>query len=517
MSSIPDADFSPDETARRRPDPFSLIIFGASGDLARRKLVPAVCNLFQQRLFPEKFSIFGFARTDMDDAAFAKEVRKSIESFQGPISDENHWNNFAERLHYQRGDYDDAESFRALSRRLAEDARKQGRPDNRLFDLATPPEVFARIVTNLGETDSANIETGWKRLIVEKPFGSDLDSALELNRRIKQVFPEESIFRIDHYLGKEAVQNILVFRFANSIFDPLWNQKYIDHVQITISESIGMEGRGGYYERSGALRDMVQNHMLHLLCFLAMESPVDTNSDSVRDEKVKVLKALRRIPANCADNGVVRAQYLSSGKDVPGYRQEKGVAPDSTTETFVAFRTFIDNWRWAGVPFYFRTGKRLAKRVTRISIHFKPVPQVLFNADSKKSLLPNALILRIQPNEGISLRFQVKTPGIGTRIQPYQMNFGYDQAFHRKLPDAYERLLLDAALGDQTLFIRSDEVEAAWRFVNPIIQGCGASKRELAGYPAGSWGPKAADDLIEADGRKWDDFQDEENSTSEAE
>jgi glucose-6-phosphate 1-dehydrogenase len=506
---------------RNAPDPFSLVIFGASGDLARRKLIPAIFALFHEGFLPEPFSVVGFARSEMDDRSFAEEMRRGVEKFgRVSLSDGESWRRFAERLHYQRGDYGDSDSFRALARRLVELSGRQRRPDNRLFDLATPPEVFGPIVKALGESGAASAEGGWTRLIVEKPFGYDLRSACELNALARSVFPEERIFRIDHYLGKEAVQNILVFRFANSIFDPLWNQKYIDHVQIAVSESVGMEGRGRYFDRVGALRDMVQNHMMHLLCFLTMESPVDVGADSIRDEKVKALKSLRGIPRDCAANGVVRAQYgagEAGGKRVPGYREEEGVAPGSATETFVAFRAFIDNWRWAGVPFYIRTGKRLRKRLTQIAIHFKATPRVLFNAGPSLPLPPNVLILRIQPNEGISLRFQVKAPGLGMRIEPYRMSFGYGRAFGGRLPDAYERLLLDAAVGDQTLFIRSDEVEAAWRFVNPIIEGCGAAGGELPRYPAGSWGPREAEELIEADGRRWDDLDEKEDAPSEGE
>jgi glucose-6-phosphate 1-dehydrogenase len=513
MLSSSDAEHVPDGAAKRRPaEPFSLVIFGASGDLTRRKLVPAIYGLFRQGLLPERFSLFGFARSEMDDRAFAEQMREAVrEHGRVPASDDENWRRFAACLHYHRGEYGDVESLRSLGRRLAEEAAAQERPDNRVFDLATPPQVFMKIVEGLRDAGlTGGNPGGWVRLVVEKPFGSDLASARELNRRIRSVFSEEQVFRIDHYLGKEAVQNILVFRFANSIFDPLWNQKYIDHVQITVSESAGVEGRGGYYDQTGTLRDMLQNHMMHLLCFLTMESPVDIGAQSVRDEKVKALKSLRRIPMDCVANGVVRGQYDAGelgGRRVPGYLEEDGVAPDSRTETFVALKTFVDNWRWAGVPFYLRTGKRLPKRLTQMSIHFKPVPQVLFNADSRLPLPPNVLILRIQPNEGISLRFQVKVPGLGTRIEPYWMDFGYGNAFGKELPDAYERLLLEAAIGDQTLFIRSDEVEAAWEFVNPIIEGCMSdAKRPLPKYPAGTWGPKEADELIEADGRRWDLF-----------
>jgi glucose-6-phosphate 1-dehydrogenase len=501
---------------RRRdavPEPFILVIFGASGDLTRRKLVPAVHSLFQQGLLPEKFSVVGFARRPQTDASFAEAMRQSIESLSADRkADEPKglWAQFAARLFYHRGEFHESNDYQALRGRLEQIAEKDGVPGNYIFYLATQPDFFGLIADRLRQAGLASAnERGspWSRLIVEKPFGRDLASARELNRFLQSAFAERQLFRIDHYLGKEAVQNIQVFRFANSIFEPIWNQKYVDHVQITMSEEIGVEGRGPYYDRTGALRDMVQNHMMNLLSFVAMESPMDVSSRAVRDEKVKVLQSLRAIPSVCAANGVVRAQYAAGtcrGKAVPGYRQEPGVAPDSQTETFVAFKANVDNWRWAGVPFYLRTGKRLRRPLTQISVHFKPVPQILFNADALKPLQPNVLTLRIQPHEGIFLRFQQKVPGMMMEIRPFEMQFGYGAAFGKPPPEAYERLLLDAAFGDSTLFIRNDELEAAWQYVEPIIEGCsGARGRALPTYPAGTWGPKEADDLIRADGREW--------------
>ncbi len=491
-------------------EPFALVIFGASGDLARRKLLPAVHRLFQEGLLPERLAVVGFARTEMGDEAFRDNVRQALAKF-APASAESgrDWDAFARCLFYHRGAYDDPASFASLRERLGALAAAQGTPRNCLFYLATPPEVFPLVVGNLHAAGLSRTGegAGWSRLVIEKPFGRDLASARALNTLLQAGLAEGQVFRIDHYLGKETVQNILALRFANAIFEPLWNHRYVDHVQITVAETVGVEQRGPYYDHAGALRDMVQNHMMHLLCLVGMEPPNSLDSGAVRDEKVKVLKALRAIPTCEVGGRVVRAQY-AAGASLQGYRQEPGVAPDSATETYVALKTFIDNWRWAGVPFYLRTGKRLAARITEIGIHFKPVPQVLFNAEPFGPMAPNVLALRIQPNEGISLQFQVKRPGAGVQIEPFKMDFGYADAFGGEPPEAYERLLLDAALGDATLFTRSDEVEAAWAFADPILVACSeASAAELPTYPAGTWGPAEADALIEADGRHWTVFK----------
>jgi len=492
------------ETPRRaEPEPFALVIFGASGDLTRRKLVPAVYSLFREGLLPKGFRVVGFARRPKSDAAFREEVHEGVAA-HARVGLGDDWDAFASRLHYVQGDYQDRASFTALRQRLDELAEAEGAPRNALFYFATPPAVFETIAEHLESAGLADESTGWSRLIVEKPFGHDLASAQALNARIGRHFAEHQVYRIDHYLGKETVQNILVLRFANALFEPIWNQKYVDHVQITVAETVGVAQRGSYYDHAGALRDMVQNHMMHLLCLVGMEAPNSLDGKAVRDEKVKVLKALRRMPIPCVSEAVVRAQYTAGGKTLAGYRAEEGVAPDSTTETYVAIKTFIDNWRWAGVPFYLRTGKALPAKITEIGIHFKPVPQVLFNAPPFGPMVPNVLALRIQPNEGIMLQFQVKVPGQGVRIQPFKMDFGYADSFGTEPPDAYERLLLDAALGDTTLFTRSDEVEAAWAFLQPILDGCAERPAGgLPGYAAGSWGPKEADELIEADGRQW--------------
>ncbi|HPD15241.1 MAG TPA: glucose-6-phosphate dehydrogenase [Planctomycetota bacterium] len=498
--------------SRRRdsPEPFTLVIFGASGDLAARKLLPAVYRLFQQRLLPEQFAVVGFARTPMADETFREEVRQALDQFAPDKPATADWPQFASRLFYHRGDYSDAASFAALRARLEALAASRNAPCNTLFYLATPPAMFAPIAEQIraaGLSVPGEPCRGWARLVIEKPFGRDLASARALNAHIRSAFAEDRIFRIDHYLGKETVQNILVLRFANALFEPLWNHKYVDHVQITVAETVGVEQRGPYYDQAGALRDMVQNHLMHLLAFVGMEAPNSLDPDTVRDEKVKVLKCLRPMPRACVTSELVRAQYEAgevAGRPVPGYHEEPGVAPDSITETYVAFKTFIESWRWAGVPFYLRTGKRLAERVTEIGVHFKPVPQVLFNAPPFGPMAPNVLALRIQPNEGISLQFQVKRPGAGVRIEPFRMDFGYAAAFGGEPPDAYERLLLDAALGDSTLFTRSDEVEAAWAFLTPILYTCAEDPlTALPRYPAGTWGPREADAMIAADGRRW--------------
>ena len=494
------------------PDPFVLVIFGASGDLTRRKLIPAVYSVYRDGLLPDAFSVLGFARSEKSDEEFRDEMREALRVFaRVPPAGEAEWAKFASRLHYQSAQsYDSLEDYVALRERLVTLGAGGQSPGDYLFYLAAQPDLFPSIVDRLHEAGLSRREAErgpWSRIVIEKPFGRDLTSARRLNEHVQKCFRENQVYRIDHYLGKETVQNLLVFRFANSIFEPIWNHNYIDHVQMTVSETVGVERRGKYYEQAGALRDMVQNHMMHLLCLVAMEAPVSLNADAVRDEKVKVLQAVRPIPEECLVNGVVRAQYACGtiqGEAVPGYRDEEGVAADSGTETFVAFKTFIDNWRWAGVPFYLRTGKRLPARITEIDIHFKSVPRVLFNADPSAPMTPNVLALRVQPNEGIMLQFQVKAPGPAMQASPHKMDFGYAESFGKEPPEAYERLLLDAALGDPTLFTRSDEVEAAWRFVSPVVEGCAQQHQGgLPTYPAGSWGPREADELIAADGRRW--------------
>jgi len=493
----------------KTPEAFTLVILGASGDLTRRKLVPAVFALDRQGLLPESCRVLGVARRAKDPDAFRSEMRDAVSPADGAA-----WDAFASRLDYQRVDFDDADAFARLRRQLDERAGAAGGPGNVLFYLAVPPTAMPTIADRLSEAGWGHVGrdgSPWARIIIEKPSGHDLASARALNRRLQAAFDEDQIFRIDHYLGKETVQNLLVLRFANAIFEPLWNQRHIDHVQLTVSETVGVEGRGSYYAGAGALRDMVQNHMMHLLCLVGMEPPVSLTAHAVREEKVKVLQALRPIPPECVANGVVRAVYADgqmNGQAVPGYLQEPDVPADAPGETFAALKVHIDNWRWAGVPFYLRTGKRLPVRITEISIHFKAVPQILFNAPPAGSLPPNVLVIRIQPNEGIQLNFQVKQPGPAMQTRSLKMDFGYAESFGQGPPEAYERLLLDAALGDSTLFARNDEVEAAWAFLSPVLEGCACqSAGQLPTYAAGTWGPKEADDLMAADARQWQLFR----------
>lgn len=495
------------------PEPFILVIFGASGDLTRRKLIPAIYKLYREDLLSQEFAIVGFARREWSDEFFRENMLEGLKSLSHQDVDAEQWNAFANHLYYHQANLDDRSGYDRLRDRLEALAKQYTMPQNYLFYLSTQPRYFAPAAEMLHETNLArhgNFQSPWSRIIIEKPFGHDLLSALELNSRITQSFDESQIYRIDHYLGKETVQNILVLRFANSIFEPLWNNKYIDNVQITVAESIGIEGRADYYERSGALRDIVQNHMMQLLSLVAMEVPMSLGANTVRDEKVKVLNALRPLTRECVTSDVVRAQYasgVSGGEKVVGYLHEPGVAHDSTTETYIAFKSHIDNWRWAGVPFYLRTGKSLPARVTEIAIHFKAIPNILFNAAPYGPMQPNVLVLRIQPDESIMLQFQVKFPGPAMRTESLKMDFGYSETFGKEPPEAYERLLLDAALGDSTLFTRSDEVEASWAYFAPILQCAQEPDILLPPYRAGTWGPKEADALLARDGRKWHIFQ----------
>ncbi len=487
------------------PD-YTLVIFGASGDLTQRKLIPAVFSLFRQNLLPPGFRLIGYARSEMTDQQFRTRLTESLTEHCPDCSSENPaWKKFIDCISYCPGQYDSPDNFAQLAQRIHSSGSA-----NVLFYLSTPPSVFVPIIQGLADSGlSKPPQNGFARIIIEKPFGRDLASAQELNQHIRRAFREEQIFRIDHYLGKETVQNLLVFRFANSIFEPIWNNKYIDHVQITVAETVDVAGRGSYYDQSGALRDMLQNHMMHLLCLVAMEPPHSLKADAIRDEKVQVLRSLQPLTPESVDSSLIRAQYSAGkvkGHHVPGYLELEDVPNDSKTETFAAIKMFIDNWRWSEVPFYLRTGKTLPARVTEIGIHFKSVPHVLFNLpDAPASPLPpNVLTLRIQPNEGMSLRFQVKVPGAADDIQPLTMNFGYADAFGDKPPEAYERLILEAAEGDATLFTRSDEVETAWEFFAPVLQCCNQNNsKPLPSYPAGSWGPAAGDELIERDGREW--------------
>lgn len=483
-----------------------MVIFGASGDLTYRKLIPALYDLVADDLLPAEFAMIGFARKPKTNESFRQEMRSAVEEFsrRKPI-DERIWERFARALHYQQGDYSNPDDYRVLCQRLEAIDRAHGSGGNRLYYLATPPEVYNTIIEHVGTILCPEREGSWARIIVEKPFGHDLASARALNEHLHRWFREDQIYRIDHYLGKETVQNILVFRFANGIFEPIWDRRYVDHVQITVAETIGIGNRGSYYEHAGVIRDIMQNHMLQLVALTAMEPPAEFTADAVRNEKVKVLKALR-VDTSRGD-GTVRGQYgpgVVNGQFVPGYTQEEGVAPDSTTETYLAMKLLIENWRWAGVPFYVRSGKRLPKRVTEIAIQFKMPPLLLFSQRTASEIQPNLLVLNIQPDEGISLRFGAKVPGSGENIQPVVMDFKYGASFKVPAPDAYERLLLDAMLGDGTLFTRSDEVEAAWALITPVIERWKAGEGSFIElYRAGTWGPKQADDFIAADGRAW--------------
>jgi len=493
----------------RVPDPNTVVLFGATGDLAHRKVVPALYHLWAGDLLPEKFALVCFGRRDATDASMRSDLRASLEQHARvkPIDDAR-WSEFASRISYVRGAFDDPESYAALSRHLDQIDASVGTGGNRLFYLATPASSFPEIVRGLGAAglDHETGESGWRRVVIEKPFGRDLDSAVKLNREVGKVFRESQVYRIDHYLGKETVRNILIFRFGNLIFEPLWHRRYIDHVQITVSETIGVEGRGAFYEETGALRDILQNHLLQLLTLVAMEPPATLDAEALRDEKVKVLRAVRLLNSDTVREHVIRGQYgpgWIGATEVAGYRSEPEVDPASETETFVAARFEIDDWRWAGVPFYLRAGKRLPKRATEIAIQFKDVPQRLFSPTGDAPE-PNMLVIRIQPDEGILLRFAAKVPGLGTDVRPVNMDFAYGSAFSVESPDAYETLILDALLGDASLFTRADEVEAAWRIVDPIMDAWLAdAEPALPNYGAGTWGPDAADALLTREGRRW--------------
>jgi glucose-6-phosphate 1-dehydrogenase len=484
---------------RRSPDPCAIVIFGASGDLTRRKIFPALYSLAFRRLLPERFGIVGVARTEQTTKQWIAEMKKAVKEHGRDEMRSEVWNEVAAGMRYVATDFADDQGEDNVVEALRELDEKRGIAGNRLYYLAVPPAAFETIVNKLGERRSSE---GWTRLIVEKPFGHDRGSAHHLNEILQAHYAENEVFRIDHYLGKETVQNMLALRFANGIFEPIWNRQFIDHIQITVGESIGIEGRAAFYEQAGAIRDIFQNHLLQLVALTAMEPPIDFTADSVRNEKVKVLRSLH----TPGPKSVVRGQYgrgFIEGEEVPGYREEEGVAGDSNTETFVAAKLYVDNWRWADTPFYVRAGKRLPRRETTIAIQFQRAPHPPFAEIAGEGLRPNVLLIHVQPDEGVSLAIGAKVPGAGMSIRTVHMDFLYGGAFRTGLPEAYERLILDAMLGDATLFTRADEVDEQWALVDTIGAAWKRDRPNFPNYPAGTWGPKSSDDLIHRDGRSW--------------
>jgi glucose-6-phosphate 1-dehydrogenase len=493
----------------RGAPPTVVVIFGASGDLTARKLIPAVYNLAVDGLLPADFFLVGFGRKAIPDEEFRTLAADAIKEFSRRELSDEVWTRIAAHTSYVAGGYDEPAAFERLEKHIGTLEKGLGREMQTLFYISTPPSVFAPILENLGKSGLAGKYLGQAhhaKVIIEKPFGKDLKSAQALNATIRSVFEENQVYRIDHYLGKETVQDLLVQRFANSIFEPLWNRNFIDSVQITVAEDVGVGTRGGYYEQSGALRDMIQNHTMQLLALTAMEPPVSLDAEAIRDEKVKLLKAIQPLDLSpCGD--VARAQYgpgMTAGKNVPGYLSEEGISPMSSTETFAALRLSINNWRWQGVPFYLRSGKRMARRVSEIAVTFKRPPGTLFAEGEKFNLAPNTLSFQIQPDEGLSLILNAKVPGLETRTQPVKMSFRYSTTFGSNTPEAYERLVLDAMVGDGTLFIRGDETEASWRLCTPILESWAANGRVgMDTYPAGSWGPATSDALLQKNGYVW--------------
>lgn len=493
------------------PDPCVLVIFGATGDLTARKLIPAIYNLEREGQLPSHFACVGFARRDKSHDSFRQEMHEAVNKFSRvkPV-DENIWGTFANQIYYHISNFDDDKGYESLKSFLQDLDKKHGTRGNRLFYLSTTPNYFPDIIERLNKHgliyDTATVKDKWSRVIIEKPFGSDLNSAIDLQKFVLKHLDENQIYRIDHYLGKETVQNLLIFRFANSIFESFWNNHYIDHVQITVAEEIGIGTRGAFFEEAGILRDIIQNHMMQLLTLVAMEPPNDLQADSIRDEKVKVLQSIRGIDLKKFSDYVVRGQYgegFINGEKVKSYREEDKVNPNSNVETFAALELYIDNWRWANVPFYLRAGKRLPKRTTEIAVIFKDVPGFLFSKKEKK-IESNVLAIRIQPNEGIALKINSKVPGPQSPIQPVKMDFSYSSYFGLSPPEAYERLICDAMLGDGTLFARGDEVIASWRLLTPILEKWKETPAtDFPNYFAGTWGPKAAEVMLAKEGRTW--------------
>jgi glucose-6-phosphate 1-dehydrogenase len=484
---------------RRTPEPCALVIFGASGDLTRRKLFPALYSLAYRRLLPERFAVVGVARTEATDEEFRAQMREAVEGHARDEFRADVWETLAEAMRYVTTDFADEEGEDRVIGVLNELDETRGTGGNRVYYLAVPPNAMETLAQEIGERRTTG---GWTRLVVEKPFGHDLASARALNEKLATSFDESEIFRIDHYLGKETVQNMLALRFANGIFEPIWNRQFIDHVQITVAESLGIEGRAAFYEQAGAMRDIFQNHLLQLVALTAMEPPIDFTADAVRNEKVKVLRALH----TPGPKNVVRGQYgrgFVEGEEVAAYREEPGVAPDSLTETYVAAKLYVDNWRWADTPFYVRAGKRLPRRETTIAIQFQRAPHPPFEETAAEELRPNMLLVHVQPNEGVSLAIGAKVPGQGMSIRTVHMDFLYGGAFRTGLPEAYERLILDTMLGDATLFTRADEVDEQWSLVDAIVAAWRRDRPSFPNYEAGTWGPPSADELLRRDGRAW--------------
>ncbi len=491
----------------RKPDATIIIIFGAGGDLTWRKITPAFYNLFLDGWLPDKFAVIGLDIKEMSDDQYRERLHDGIDQFsRSGKSKQEDWEKFAQLINYRKADFTNSKSYEDLSKQILEIEKTWGEKSNRIFYMAIPPAFIEPIADQLGKSDLAE-DKDRARIVVEKPFGRDLTSARNLNKILCNIFNECQIYRIDHYLGKETVQNMIAFRFANALFEPIWNRNYIDHVQITVAEQVGVEHRGGYYENAGALRDMIQNHLLQLLCLVAMEPPVSFNADEVRNKKVDVLRAIRKYKSDEVNSHAVRGQYDKGwieGKKVISYREEPGVNNNSETETFAAIKFFIDNWRWHDVPFYLRSGKRMAERISVITIQFKPVPHSAFPAESIENWHPNRLILNIQPARGIKLRFQAKKPGLKMILNPVEMDFNYDHIYSTDPPEAYETLILDVMLGDATLFMRGDQVEAAWEIIMPILDKWQiASSADFPNYVSGTWGPEEAEALIAKDGHNW--------------
>jgi glucose-6-phosphate 1-dehydrogenase len=491
-------------------DPCAMVIFGAGGDLTKRKLMPALYHLAKGKLLPERFAIIGISIEPYSHEQFRDRMTQDIHQYAGIKVDPSSWDAFVKGVYYLSGDFNDSELYKKLGETLAQVEKEQGTEGNCLFYLATAPNFFPTIVKQLGAAGLAKLEDHkWRRVVIEKPFGRDLPSAVELNHQLLEVLEEKQIYRIDHYLGKETVQNILAFRFANGIFEPVWNRRYVDHVQVTVAEELGVEQRGGYYEKAGALRDMVPNHIFQLITLTAMEPPISFDAEAVHDEQTKVLRAIQLLSPERVLDQAVRGQYdagIVNGKHVPAYRAEPNVAPDSKTPTFVAVALHIDNWRWAGVPFYLRTGKRMAQRVTQVVIRFRRPPFVLFRKTPVNSITPNELVVNIAPTEGICLNFEAKVPGPVVKLGAVNMDFQYSDYFGTTPSTGYETLLYDCMMGDPTLFQRADMVEAGWAVVQPILDVWKAlPPRDFPNYAAGSWGPAQADELLRREGREWRD------------